>query len=133
MTSPQVQAKQRQVVEDRLAALHLPDNAKLRHKKKEQIEKQVRAETAKIAEGLVTRMDSVRFLRFFGALVNNLLVRLYHQGIEIDIKEYAKFKEVATYAASKKQSLLILPCHKSHIDYLSELAFLSHQEADGEL
>ncbi|GAA5871230.1 hypothetical protein JCM16303_000687 [Sporobolomyces ruberrimus] len=119
MTSPQVVEKQHQVVEERLAAMNLPDNPKVRKKKREQIEKSVRAETAKVAEGLVTRMDSVRFLRFFGALVNNLLVRLYHQGIEIDIKEYARFKEVAMYAAEKKQSLLILPCHKSHIDYLT--------------
>ncbi|GAA6059510.1 hypothetical protein JCM10212_002253 [Sporobolomyces blumeae] len=118
MTSPQVIAKQRQVVEDRLAQLDLA-NPKARERKREQIEKSVRAETAKIAEGLVARMDSVRFLRFFGALVNNLLVRLYHQGIEIDIKEYARFKEVAVHAATKKQSMLILPCHKSHIDYLT--------------
>ncbi|GAA5965561.1 hypothetical protein JCM3765_007380 [Sporobolomyces pararoseus] len=121
MTSPQVVQKQREVVEERLAALNLPSDLhpKAKQKKREHIERQVRAETAKVAEGLVARMDSVRFLRFFGALVNNLLVRLYHQGIEIDIKEYARFKEVALYAAEKKQSLLILPCHKSHIDYLT--------------
>lgn len=66
MTSPQVVEKQHQVVEERLAAMNLPDNPKVRKKKREQIEKSVRAETAKVAEGLVTRMDSVRFLRFFG-------------------------------------------------------------------
>jgi hypothetical protein len=49
------------------------------------------------------------------ALVNNLLVRMYHQGLEISIPQYARFKEIAQLAASKKQSLLILPCHKSHI------------------
>ncbi|GAA5830872.1 hypothetical protein JCM3766R1_003456 [Sporobolomyces carnicolor] len=121
MTSPQVVEKQRQVVDERLAALRLPSNAnpKFVQKKREQIERHVRAETAKVAEGLVAKMDSVRFLRFFGAVVNNLLVRLYHQGIEIDIQEYARFKEVALHAAAKKQSLLILPCHKSHIDYLT--------------
>jgi hypothetical protein len=68
MTSPQVVEKQKQVVEERLAALNLsPDlHPKARQKKREHIERQVRAETAKVAEGLVTRMDSVRFLRFFG-------------------------------------------------------------------
>jgi len=40
---------------------------------------------------------------------------MYDQGIEISINEYARFKEVAQMAAKKKQSLLILPCHKSHI------------------
>ncbi|GAA5865182.1 hypothetical protein JCM1840_003935 [Sporobolomyces johnsonii] len=118
MTSPQVLAKQHQVTEERLALLHVPDGPE-KVAKRAQIEKQVREETAKIANGLVARMDSVRFLRFFGALVNNLLVRLYHQGIEISIPEYARFKEIAVLAAKKKQSLLIVPCHKSHIDYLT--------------
>ncbi|GAA5896942.1 hypothetical protein JCM5296_002664 [Sporobolomyces johnsonii] len=118
MTSPQVLAKQHQVTEERLAHLHVPDGPE-KVAKRAQIEKQVREETAKIANGLVARMDSVRFLRFFGALVNNLLVRLYHQGIEISIPEYARFKEIAVLAAKKKQSLLIVPCHKSHIDYLT--------------
>lgn len=52
---------------------------------------------------------------FLQALVNNLLVRMYHQGLEISVAQYARFKEVAQLAATKKQSLLILPCHKSHI------------------
>ncbi|CEQ41343.1 SPOSA6832_03065, partial [Sporobolomyces salmonicolor] len=118
MTSPQVLAQQHQVTEQRLALLHLP-NGPEKLAKRARIEKLVREETSKIANGLVARMDSVRFLRFFGALVNNLLVRLYHQGIEISIPEYARFKEIAVLAAKKKQSLLIVPCHKSHIDYLT--------------
>lgn len=65
------------------------------------------------------QMDSVRFLRGFGALINNLLVRMYHQGIHISLPEYSEFKKAAIVAASKKQSLLLLPCHKSHIDYLT--------------
>ena len=68
MTSPQVVQKQREVVEERLAALNLPPDLhpKAKQKKREQIERQIRAETVKVAEGLVARMDSVRFLRFFG-------------------------------------------------------------------
>lgn len=64
-------------------------------------------------------MDSVRFLRFFGASVNNILVRMYDQGIHISLPEYAAFREVAVEAAKRKQTMLILPCHKSHIDYLT--------------
>lgn len=44
---------------------------------------------------------------------------MYHQGLEISIPQYARFKEVAQLAASKKQSLLILPCHKSHIVHMT--------------
>lgn len=40
---------------------------------------------------------------------------MYDQGIHISLDEYTVFREAAQQAAKKKQSLLILPCHKSHI------------------
>ncbi|GAA5826424.1 hypothetical protein JCM11251_002361 [Rhodosporidiobolus azoricus] len=118
MSSQQLNWRFERVTEARLTGLALPEGPE-RDKKRREIEGDLRKQARKIAEGLVARMDSVRFLRFFGAMTNNLLVRLYHQGIEISITEYARFKEVAQIAAAKKQSLLILPCHKSHIDYLT--------------
>ncbi|KPV77785.1 uncharacterized protein RHOBADRAFT_48040 [Rhodotorula graminis WP1] len=118
LTSQQLEKRIRFVADARVAQLGLPDGPE-RVRKRAQIEKELRKSAARIADGLVAKMDSVRFLRFFGAVVNNLLVRMYDQGIEISINEYARFKEVAQMAAKKKQSLLILPCHKSHIDYLT--------------
>ncbi|GAA5915410.1 hypothetical protein JCM6882_001416 [Rhodosporidiobolus microsporus] len=118
MSSRQVNAQIQRVTEARMAALSLPDET-AREREKKKIQEGLRKQARKVAEGLVARMDSVRFLRFFGAMTNNLLVRLYHQGIEISITEYARFKEVAQIAAARRQSLLILPCHKSHIDYLT--------------
>jgi hypothetical protein len=64
---------------------------------------------------MVAKMDSVAFLRFFGAATNNVLVRMYHSGLHLAPAELSKFLEIAQVAAEKKQSLLILPCHKSHI------------------
>jgi glycerol-3-phosphate O-acyltransferase len=37
-----------------------------------------------------------------------------------------QFREVAVHAAKKKQSILFLPCHKSHIDYLT-VSWLSYR------
>jgi glycerol-3-phosphate O-acyltransferase len=54
----------------------------------------------------------------FGFTVRNLLTRLYHRGIHIDEEEVATLRKVAKEAAEKKQSLVFLPSHKSHIDYL---------------
>lgn len=120
------------VTEKRLAGLQLPEGPE-KEKRRRQIQEELKKEARRLSEGLVAKMDNVRFLRGFGvrrcpsispratlisprqALVNNILVRMYHQGLEISIPEYARFKEVAMMAASKKQSLLILPCHKSHI------------------
>ncbi|GAA5925860.1 hypothetical protein JCM10213_007305 [Rhodosporidiobolus nylandii] len=118
LTSRQVTSRVRHLTEKRLDELDLPEGP-ARDQMRAQIEEELLKRTRKMANGLVAKMDSVCFLRFFGAMVNNLLVRLYRQGIEISISEYARFTAVAQHAASKRQSPLILPCHKSHIDYLT--------------
>ncbi|GAA6004275.1 lysophospholipid acyltransferase family protein [Rhodotorula paludigena] len=116
--SEQLNRRIQHVTEARLAQAGLAEGPE-KEKRRRQIDDELRKEAKKLASGLVAKMDNLRFLRFFGAMVNNLLVRMYHQGIEISMSEYARFKEVAQLAAARKQSLLILPCHKSHIDYLT--------------
>ena len=44
---------------------------------------------------------------------------MYHQGIHISVPQVLELRRVAAYAAERKQSILFLPCHKSHIDYLT--------------
>ncbi|KAK4054685.1 hypothetical protein OIO90_003497 [Microbotryomycetes sp. JL221] len=117
MESPQVNIKIRQLAEEHVQGLKLTPDAK--RKRLERTERQMREVVYEMSQGLVAHMNSVSFLRFFGACVNNILVRMYDQGIHISIDEYAQFKQVALQAEKKKQSLLILPCHKSHIDYLT--------------
>lgn len=48
-----------------------------------------------------------------------LLGRTYHQGIHVSSSEVSNLRQVAIMAAAKKQSLIFLPCHRSHIDYVS--------------
>lgn len=67
---------------------------------------------------LVCDMNSMKFIRFFAFLINNILVRMYHQGIHIKESEFLELRRVAEYCAQKKYSMIVLPCHKSHIDYL---------------
>jgi 1-acyl-sn-glycerol-3-phosphate acyltransferase len=43
---------------------------------------------------------------------------MYHQGIHIKESEFLELRRVAEYCAEKKYSMVVLPCHKSHIDYL---------------
>ncbi|KDE03677.1 hypothetical protein MVLG_05866 [Microbotryum lychnidis-dioicae p1A1 Lamole] len=116
--APQVRKQIKQLALERLESLDLPPEAN-REKKLAQLEKQLTEVSLQYADGVVAKMDSVRFLKFFGATVNNILVRMYNQGIHINLPEYAAFREVAVQAAKNKQSLLLLPCHKSHIDYLT--------------
>ncbi|KAF9355308.1 hypothetical protein BGX34_010545, partial [Mortierella sp. NVP85] len=67
---------------------------------------------------LVCDMNSMKFIRFFAFLINNILVRMYHQGIHIKESEFLELRRVAEYCAANKYSMVVLPCHKSHIDYL---------------
>lgn len=43
---------------------------------------------------------------------------MYHQGIHIKEAEFLELRRVAEFCAQKKYSMIVLPCHKSHIDYL---------------
>jgi glycerol-3-phosphate O-acyltransferase len=40
-------------------------------------------------------------------------------GIHVSSEEVLRLRSVAEEAAKKKQSIVFLPCHKSHVDYVS--------------
>ncbi|KAI8331761.1 putative acyltransferase [Chlamydoabsidia padenii] len=92
--------------------------SKMIYKQKQALRQELEAVAKGIADKCISRMDSMRFIRFFAFTVNNILVRLYHQGIHIKESEWIELKRVALIAQEKKQSLILLPCHKSHVDYL---------------
>ncbi|KAH8913491.1 acyltransferase-domain-containing protein, partial [Atractiella rhizophila] len=85
--------------------------------------RKLKREAEMMMRGVVPTMDSVPSLRAFGATVNNILVRLYDQGIHISPTEFLAFRKAAIKAQDARQSLLVVPCHKSHIDYLT-ISFL---------
>ncbi|KAI7887357.1 putative acyltransferase [Lichtheimia hyalospora FSU 10163] len=84
--------------------------------------KALRRELEAVAKGIadkcISTMDNIRNVRFFAFALNNILVRLYHQGIHIKESQWVELKRIALMAQQKKQSLILAPCHKSHIDYL---------------
>lgn len=69
-------------------------------------------------DALVADMSSKRLVRLAAFVVNNILVRMYNQGIHIKESELRAVRQAAVEAERKKQSLIFLPCHKSHVDYL---------------
>ncbi|CAO0792927.1 unnamed protein product [Mucor circinelloides] len=93
-------------------------NDKRIEKQRKALRKELEVVAKAIAEKAIATVDSVRTLRFFAFVVNNILVRLYHQGVHIRESEWVELKRVALMAQEKKQSLIFLPSHKSHIDYL---------------
>ncbi|ORZ39149.1 acyltransferase-domain-containing protein [Catenaria anguillulae PL171] len=82
------------------------------------VEREVRAKVKAYANALVADLSSKNTLRFIAFVVNNLLVRMYHQGIYIKGAEWIRLRNAAKAAEEKGISLLFLPCHKSHVDYL---------------
>ncbi|PKI83716.1 hypothetical protein MVES1_002703 [Malassezia vespertilionis] len=74
--------------------------------------------TKKMVENASSRMDSAPFSRFFGAAVNEILVSMYNYGTHVRHDQVMALRKIALEAAKKKQSIVFVPCHKSHIDYL---------------
>ncbi|KAF7729552.1 hypothetical protein EC973_004227 [Apophysomyces ossiformis] len=94
------------------------EQAKRQRRQRKAMKRELEVVAKAILDKCVSTMDDIRIVRMFAFTVNNILVRLYHQGIHIKESEWVELKRVALHAQQHKQSLLILPSHKSHIDYL---------------
>lgn len=68
---------------------------------------------------MICKMDSKYFIRGAYYFATQLLTRAYHQGIHINSEEVLRLRRVAEEAAEKGQSIIFLPCHRSHVDYVS--------------
>ncbi|CAK3927439.1 Glycerol-3-phosphate acyltransferase [Lecanosticta acicola] len=68
---------------------------------------------------MICKMDSRYFIRGAYYLATQLVTRAYHQGIHVSSSEVLQLRQVAEDAAKKKQSIIFLPCHRSHVDYVS--------------
>lgn len=49
----------------------------------------------------------------------NCQLRIDLTGIHVSSEEVLRLSSVAEEAAKKKQSIIFLPCHRSHVDYVS--------------
>lgn len=65
------------------------------------------------------QQESRTFIRGAYYLATQLLLRAYHQGIHVNSEEVLQLRKVAADAAKNKQSIVFLPSHRSHIDYIS--------------
>lgn len=75
--------------------------------------------TAKMIDEMICKMESKRFIRAAYYTSTQLLTKAYHQGIHVSSEEVLRLRTVAEAAAKRKQSIVFLPCHKSHVDYVS--------------
>ncbi|KAK2594591.1 hypothetical protein QQS21_007676 [Conoideocrella luteorostrata] len=73
----------------------------------------------KMTDDMICKMESKTFIRGAYYMVTQLLTRAYHQGIHVSSEEVLRLRKVADAAAKKKQSIIFLPSHRSHVDYVS--------------
>lgn len=83
------------------------------------LEEGLREVAEKWTDQMICKFESKTFIRGAYYLVTQLLTRAYHQGIHVSSEEVLRLRKVAEKAAKNKQSIVFLPCHRSHVDYVS--------------
>ncbi|RJE18203.1 acyltransferase [Aspergillus sclerotialis] len=127
LESPLLQGKIKELAETRLGVeekenlLNVIEGTLDQKKRKRQneIEDNLKEVVDTMMDNMICKMDSKRFIRGAYYLCTQLLTRAYHQGVHVSSEEVLRLRSVAEQAAKKKQSIIFLPCHKSHVDYLS--------------
>lgn len=84
-----------------------------------QIEEQLIEVAETLTDNMICKMESKSFIRGAYYLATQLLTRAYHQGVHVSSEEVLRLRSVAENAAKNKQSIIFLPCHRSHVDYVS--------------
>lgn len=95
------------------------ENKSRRESRVKEIESQLTQVAEDWTDKMICKMDSRYFIRGAYYLATQLLTRAYHQGIYISTEEITRLRGIAEEAAKKKQSIIFLPCHRSHVDYVS--------------
>lgn len=126
MSKPMLRAKIEELAEKRVLVEESQGkfgvgvkDLKKRSLRKEEIEKSLTEVAAKWTDQMICKMESKRFIRGAYYLATQLLTRAYHQGIHVSSEEVLRIRAVAEKAYRHKHSLVFLPCHRSHVDYVS--------------
>lgn len=90
-----------------------------RMRRKAQIERSLQEVALHLTDEMICKMEYKNGIRAAYYLCTQLLTRAYHQGIHVSSEEVLRLRSVASKAAKDRQSIVFLPCHRSHIDYVS--------------
>ncbi|KAK3175765.1 hypothetical protein K4F52_010005 [Lecanicillium sp. MT-2017a] len=127
MSAPLLQKRIAQLAESRVAVeekeglLNKDDKdfAIKRTQRRVALENGLQEVAEKLTDDMICKMESKTFIRSAYYMVTQLLTRAYHQGIHVSSEEVLRLRKVADIAAKKKQSIVFLPSHRSHVDYVS--------------
>ncbi|KAL8782663.1 MAG: hypothetical protein Q9213_005202 [Squamulea squamosa] len=126
MRSPMLQQRIHDLANKRLAVeekeglfAQAVDQAKVKSIRRDEIKASLQEVALGLTDGMICKMESNRFIRFAYYSATQLLTRAYHQGIHVSSEEVLRLRSVAETAAKNKHSIIFLPCHRSHVDYVS--------------
>jgi hypothetical protein len=91
----------------------------MRSKRRVQIEESLMQVSEGWTDSMICKMESKRFIRGAYYFATQLLTRAYHQGVHVSSEEVLRLRAVAEKAEKDKHSIIFLPCHRSHVDYVS--------------
>lgn len=130
LSAPLLNARIAQLAEKRLAVedkqglfgdknKNSKDHQMRRAQRRSILEEGLREVAERWTDEMICKFESKTFIRGAYYLVTQLLTRAYHQGIHVSSEEVLRLRKVAEKAAKNKQSIVFLPCHRSHVDYVS--------------
>lgn len=90
-----------------------------RTRRRNELESGLQEVAAKMTDNMICKMENHTFIRGAYYMTTQLLTRAYHQGIHVSSEEVLRLRKVAEIAAKNKQSIVFLPSHRSHVDYVS--------------
>ncbi|QSZ34356.1 hypothetical protein DSL72_005947 [Monilinia vaccinii-corymbosi] len=114
-------AEKRLEVEEQEGLLNKDDPSyhSKRSQRKFALEQSLQELSEKLTSDMICKMESRPFIRGAYYLCSQLLTRAYHQGIHVSSEEVLRLRNVAEKAQKDKTSIIFLPCHRSHVDYVS--------------
>ena len=95
------------------------EHKRRRESRRTDIEDELRQLAEEWTDKMICKMNSTYFIRGAYYFASQLLTRAYHQGIHSSKEDIKRLRSAAEEAAKKKQPIIFLPCHRSHVDYVS--------------
>ncbi|CAN6631932.1 hypothetical protein TRVA0_013S01662 [Trichomonascus vanleenenianus] len=90
-----------------------------RERRKNQVVRWLSESAQKIISDMMCKFDNKPVLQFMYYCVAQIFARSYHQGVHVNPEQLDRIRAKALELQAKKQSMIFLPCHKSHIDYIA--------------
>ena len=114
LTEARLQLEEKEYLLDKSCSSYLQD----RERRRQEIVSNLVDITRDMIDKMMCKMESHTYIRsaYYGC--TQLLTRAY-SGIHVSDDQVQKLREVARIAASKNQSIVFLPRHTSHIDYVT--------------